>query len=153
MRLDCLALAALLLLVATDCFPQAREVKGTVYSYIDPDGMRRYSNKPPTGGQEMRTIKYTYYEGQKASPPYIFRCRVGKEDRYFSEPFVGCVVVGSVAPPKRTFGGFDCKGDCSGHQTGYDWATQRRITDPGQCGGKSQSFVEGCTVRAMGIVP
>ena len=132
---------------------QAREVQGTVYSFVGPDGKRTYSSKPPQGKEGFRTIKYTFYEGQKAVPPYIFRCRVGKEDRFFAEPFVGCVVVGSVVQERRAFGGFDCKGDCSGHKAGYDWAAKVAVTDPDRCSGPSQAFVQGCTVQARGLNP
>lgn len=132
---------------------QAREVKGTVYSFMDSEGRRVYTSKPPASTDGLRTIKYTYYEGQKALPPYIFRCQVGNEQRYFSEPFVGCVVVGTVEQPRLTFGGFDCNADCAGHQAGYDWAAKANVRDPALCSGKSQSFVEGCMVRARGIAP
>lgn len=32
----------------------------------------------------------------------------------------------------------------SGHQAGYDWANQNDVLDPYDCGGRSQSFIEGC---------
>ena len=38
----------------------------------------------------------------------------------------------------------DCTDDCSGHQAGYDWAESNDISDPDDCGGNSQSFIEGC---------
>jgi hypothetical protein len=45
----------------------------------------------------------------------------------------------------RTFGGYDCTDDCSGHKAGYDWAEANGITDPADCPmGNSQSFYEGC---------
>ena len=47
-----------------------------------------------------------------------------------------------------TFHGYDCTDDCSGHQAGYDWAEQHGITDPDQCGGNSESFIEGCKAYA-----
>jgi hypothetical protein len=34
--------------------------------------------------------------------------------------------------------------DCSGHNAGYAWAEQNDIVDPDDCGGDSQSFIEGC---------
>lgn len=43
-----------------------------------------------------------------------------------------------------SFAGKGCTQDCSGHQAGYAWAEQKGITDPGDCGGKSRSFIEGC---------
>lgn len=47
-----------------------------------------------------------------------------------------------------TFYGYQCTGDCSGHQAGYDWAEENSVYDPDDCSGNSQSFVEGC--RAYG---
>ncbi|WP_460821530.1 hypothetical protein [Lysobacter olei] len=55
-------------------------------------------------------------------------------------------MVHDLAPEndEQKFGDFTCAGDCSGHKAGYNWAEEKGITDEGQCGGKSQSFVEGC---------
>jgi len=39
---------------------------------------------------------------------------------------------------------WECTGDCSGHNAGYEWASEKGISDPSDCGGKSQSFIEGC---------
>jgi hypothetical protein len=45
----------------------------------------------------------------------------------------------------RTFGGFDCTVDCSGHSAGYKWAEKKGIDDETDCpDGNSQSFHEGC---------
>jgi hypothetical protein len=49
---------------------------------------------------------------------------------------------------KNTFHGDTCKDDCSGHEAGYDWAEDHDITDPDDCGGKSESFIEGCEAYA-----
>jgi hypothetical protein len=43
-----------------------------------------------------------------------------------------------------TFHGDPCTVDCSGHQAGYDWAEQHDIDDEDDCGGNSESFIEGC---------
>src|SRR5580765_7279602 len=43
-----------------------------------------------------------------------------------------------------TFHGDPCTVDCSGHQAGYDWAEKHEITDEDNCGGNSESFIEGC---------
>lgn len=43
---------------------------------------------------------------------------------------------------------WSCTGDCSGHEAGYDWASENGITDPYDCDGKSQSFIEGCEAYA-----
>jgi hypothetical protein len=45
---------------------------------------------------------------------------------------------------ERTFGGYECTEDCSGHKAGYEWAEEHNITDESDCGGNSQSFIEGC---------
>lgn len=52
--------------------------------------------------------------------------------------------------PSRTFHGYSCRKDCSGHKAGYAWAERKGITDPDDCGGKSQSFIEGCRAYAEG---
>ncbi len=44
----------------------------------------------------------------------------------------------------RTFHGYICTTDCSGHAAGYRWAQRKNIDDEDDCTGKSQSFVEGC---------
>lgn len=49
-------------------------------------------------------------------------------------------------PP--TFHGDTCTFDCSGHEAGYDWAEEQGITDPDDCGGNSDSFIEGCQTYA-----
>lgn len=47
-------------------------------------------------------------------------------------------------PFSQTFRGYPCTVDCSGHEAGYEWAEERSITDSDDCGGNSQSFIEGC---------
>jgi hypothetical protein len=39
---------------------------------------------------------------------------------------------------------YECTGDCSGHKAGYEWARKKGINDPDDCGGNSNSFIEGC---------
>lgn len=46
------------------------------------------------------------------------------------------------------FHGYACTDDCSGHEAGYEWAEENSITDPDECGGNSQSFIEGCEAWA-----
>ena len=53
-----------------------------------------------------------------------------------------------TTPARLTFHGYDCSDDCSGHQAGYDWAEEHDITDPDDCGGNSDSFIEGCKAYA-----
>lgn len=44
----------------------------------------------------------------------------------------------------RTFNGYDCTEDCSGHEAGYEWAEENDIYDEYDCDGYSNSFIEGC---------
>lgn len=48
-----------------------------------------------------------------------------------------------------TFRGYKCTEDCSGHEAGYEWAEEHGISDPSDCGGNSQSFIEGCESYAV----
>lgn len=47
-----------------------------------------------------------------------------------------------------TFKGYACTQDCSGHEAGYNWAEEKGIDDPSDCGGNSNSFIEGCEAYA-----
>lgn len=47
-----------------------------------------------------------------------------------------------------TFKGYECRVDCSGHEAGYQWAEEKDIDDPDDCGGNSESFIEGCRAYA-----
>jgi len=44
-----------------------------------------------------------------------------------------------------------CTQDCSGHDAGFEWARDRGITDESECGGNSQSFIEGCEEYARQV--
>ena len=48
----------------------------------------------------------------------------------------------------KTFHGYPCTIDCSGHEAGYKWAEEPGIDDPDDCGGNSESFIEGCRAWA-----
>lgn len=43
-----------------------------------------------------------------------------------------------------SFKGYPCTEDCSGHEAGYDWAEEKGIDNVDDCGGNSDSFIEGC---------
>jgi len=43
---------------------------------------------------------------------------------------------------------WECTDDCSGHEAGYEWAEDQGITDSDDCGGNSNSFIEGCEAYA-----
>jgi hypothetical protein len=47
-----------------------------------------------------------------------------------------------------TFKGYECTANCEGHEAGYEWAEERGIDDPEDCGGNSESFIEGCRAYA-----
>lgn len=53
-------------------------------------------------------------------------------------------VLGCTTATAATFDGYQCKGDCSGHQAGYDWAEQNDVDDESSCSTPSASFNEGC---------
>jgi hypothetical protein len=55
--------------------------------------------------------------------------------------------VRSLDPPGK-FHGYTCTDDCSGHEAGYQWAEDHEIDDPDNCGGNSESFIEGCRAYA-----
>src|ERR1700674_5874785 len=47
-------------------------------------------------------------------------------------------------PATEYFHGYPCTVDCSGHEAGYQWASDRGIVDEADCTGNSDSFIEGC---------
>lgn len=52
---------------------------------------------------------------------------------------------------KKTFYGYECKtSDCGGHKAGYKWAEGKNITEYENCGGNSESFIEGCKSYVSG---
>jgi hypothetical protein len=50
----------------------------------------------------------------------------------------------SAKDTTHEFHGYECTQDCSGHDAGYKWAEERDIDDEADCGGNSESFIEGC---------
>ena len=68
--------------------------------------------------------------------------------RVFLGAGFACALLASVTQSafaqERTFGGYDCTKDCSGHKAGYDWAAEHNIISERDCDGDSQSFIEGC---------
>ena len=45
---------------------------------------------------------------------------------------------------KLDFNGYPCTQDCSGHEAGFNWAEDKGIENIDDCGGNSNSFIEGC---------
>jgi hypothetical protein len=64
------------------------------------------------------------------------------EDKDMSNLSADEVVIGGEHD--RQFDANDCTQDCSDHDLGYAWAQKEGIADPSDCGGNSQSFIEGC---------
>lgn len=65
------------------------------------------------------------------------------------------VVEDPVTPEAQVSSGYQdagtpygCTDDCSGHDAGWAWAEENAVTDPGECGGNSMSFEEGCIAYA-----
>lgn len=52
----------------------------------------------------------------------------------------------SIRPESSSkyFGDYKCTQDCGGHEAGYEWAEEKGINRFDDCGGKSESFIEGC---------
>ena len=46
------------------------------------------------------------------------------------------------------FHGYACGGDCSSHEDGYSWASAHQISNPRDCRGTSETFIEGCLAFA-----
>lgn len=46
---------------------------------------------------------------------------------------------------------YGCTEDCSGHEAGAEWAADNDLRDPADCGGRSQSFLEGCQAYAEAV--
>lgn len=44
----------------------------------------------------------------------------------------------------KTFHGYPCTKDCSGHEAGYEWAQDKGLYSYDDCSGNSNSFIEGC---------
>jgi len=97
-----------------------------------------------------------------SSPHEIYRCDGADGLRhYVSYPRAGCVFVSEysvqpsaaaasstyAAPPRprvsQYFGGWGSSRG-SGHDAGREWAQRKGIDDPDDCGGNSNSFIEGC---------
>lgn len=63
---------------------------------------------------------------------------------------VSVILFASTPAISRTFGGYECTVDCSGHKAGYEWAEARGITDEARCDAivrrwpNRNSFYEGC---------
>jgi len=57
---------------------------------------------------------------------------------------IACSFLLAGSAQAADFHGYSCTQDCSGHIAGYEWAEKKDITQRENCGGKSNSFIEGC---------
>lgn len=62
----------------------------------------------------------------------------------FSGAILGLALFWGIQANAAEFMGYTCTKDCSGHKAGYEWAKKKNLTDPADCRGRSNSFVEGC---------
>jgi hypothetical protein len=72
---------------------------------------------------------------------------LGKSDMFGRTLLLGLVLLTICAPSlllADPFHGYECTDDCSGHEAGYAWAEREDVTNPNDCDGNSQSFIEGC---------
>lgn len=115
-----------------------------------PKGQTMVKQEGSDGTKEV-TYKVTYLEGKMAMKEKI-------SETILKQPVPKIILVGTqgasnFGEPRtdaspETFHGEECTQDCSGHEAGYAWAKEHGITDPDDCGGNSQSFIEGCQAYA-----
>ncbi len=72
----------------------------------------------------------------------------GDSTERMREEFNNGRVIDMAVDEDLTRDNWDCTGDCSGHEAGYEWADDKGISDPSDCGGNSESFIEGCEAYA-----
>jgi len=74
-----------------------------------------------------------------------------KQPLFAMKPFLAAIFIIFLSTAHCLAGdfmGYPCTEDCSGHEAGYSWAEEKGITDESDCGGNSQSFIEGCQAYA-----
>jgi hypothetical protein len=64
--------------------------------------------------------------------------------RRFLAILIALAALSSARLATQEFHGYPCTQDCSGHQAGYEWAERKGIDSVDDCGGNSNSFIEGC---------
>ncbi len=98
---------------------------------------------PTTGAREPATCKSFVW--QEDAQEYADKYGVGGMDG--DNDGVACEDLLSKTKYQNYNGvykGNTCTGDCSGHEAGYNWASDHGIGDTSDCGGNSNSFIEGC---------
>jgi hypothetical protein len=75
-------------------------------------------------------------------------CTTEPEPQHIRESFKNGRSIDVEVDKSLTRDNWECTGDCSGHNAGYNWAEKNGIADPEDCSGKSESFIEGCEAYA-----
>lgn len=78
----------------------------------------------------------------------IFLSGCDEETEYIHEDFDNGSSIDMEVDDSITEDNWECTDDCSGHNAGYEWAEEKGISDPSDCGGNSSSFIEGCEAYA-----
>ncbi|GAB2493119.1 hypothetical protein GCM10027084_02230 [Pseudoxanthomonas sangjuensis] len=134
-------------LVPLPCFA------GSLYKCIGPDRIPTYVSQPLKNYACVLIANYQPSQqtsgGLTATRP-VYWCYRRDGTGYFSAtPATNCVLDRTqrpaTAPALPLYShGYPCTADCGGHEAGYQWAEAHDIEDPDDCGGNSQSFIEGC---------
>lgn len=131
--------------------------RGTEDPYQLPSPRRWSYTLPPASSAPAYRPQPTYAPVDAAAQAVsVWRCTNASGTRsYVAYPRAGCDEIQitrapSAAPPRTalTFSGYPCTVNCSGHEAGYAWAEDKGIDDPDDCGGNSNSFIEGCEAYA-----
>ena len=163
------AAALALLGVAWSCIPDVHAHSGGTDSAGCHHDRRRGGYHCHNGGPAyapQRVVAPRYWPAPAVRPPApapqsprtlsVYRCvDAGGGRHYLAYPRAGCdeitVVPSATSPPRpsqwrpaQTFYGYTCTRDCSGHEAGWEWAEENGIEDESDCGGNSDSFIEGC---------
>lgn len=108
--------------------------------------LRRMLTDRPIGYVDLRT---GWQPANVTSiAPYAAASSTDSDDSSTSPESSATAATGSETPYEDIHGSADCTEDCSGHEAGYKWAQEHDITDESECGGNSQSFIEGCEAYA-----
>jgi len=83
------------------------------------------------------------------APPYATASSTESDDSSTSPESSATAATDSETPYEDIHGSAACTEDCSGHEAGYKWAEDHDVTDESECGGDSESFIEGCEAYAQ----
>ncbi|OGD09447.1 hypothetical protein A2397_02030 [Candidatus Amesbacteria bacterium RIFOXYB1_FULL_44_23] len=98
--------------------------------------------------EENNALSYLFWGGVIVFIIWAFIFNNKPDTEYIREEFDNGKAIEMEVDDSITRDNWECTGDCSGHDAGYEWAEEKGITDPSDCGGKSESFIEGCEAYA-----